>query len=133
MKKLWMRLRMRLRKKKMKTLFLSDDGVKTITVSGIANLRRSLTGLDGGALGGLVALLHLLVGQLRIGRSVGYGRGAGSRGRFSPMLDSSVLVLNRVYQPIHVTSVRRAVSLLYQGVARALEEAWARLRAGFAG
>lgn len=38
------------------------------------------------------------------------------------MLDSSVLVLNRVYQPIHVTSVRRAVSLLYQGVARALDE-----------
>jgi len=38
------------------------------------------------------------------------------------MLDSSVLVLNRVYQPMHVTSVRRAVSLLYQGVARALDE-----------
>ena len=38
------------------------------------------------------------------------------------MLDTSVLVLNRVYQPIHVTSVRRAVSLLYQGVARALDE-----------
>ncbi len=38
------------------------------------------------------------------------------------MLDTSVLVLNRVYQPVHVTSVRRAVSLLYQGVARALDE-----------
>jgi 5-methylcytosine-specific restriction endonuclease McrA len=38
------------------------------------------------------------------------------------MLDTSVLVLNRVYQPMHVTSVRRAVSLLYQGVARALDE-----------
>ena len=38
------------------------------------------------------------------------------------MLDSSVLVLNRVYQPVHVTSVRRAVSLLYQGAARALDE-----------
>jgi 5-methylcytosine-specific restriction endonuclease McrA len=38
------------------------------------------------------------------------------------MLDSSVLVLNRVYQPMHVTSVRRAVTLLYQGVARALDE-----------
>jgi 5-methylcytosine-specific restriction endonuclease McrA len=38
------------------------------------------------------------------------------------MLDTSVLVLNRVYQPIHVTSVRRAVSLLYQDVARALDE-----------
>jgi 5-methylcytosine-specific restriction endonuclease McrA len=38
------------------------------------------------------------------------------------MLDTAVLVLNRVYQPIHVTSVRRAVSLLYQGVARAIDE-----------
>jgi 5-methylcytosine-specific restriction endonuclease McrA len=38
------------------------------------------------------------------------------------MLDTSVLVLNRVYQPVHVTSVRRAISLLYQGVARALDE-----------
>ncbi len=38
------------------------------------------------------------------------------------MLDTSVLVLNRVYQPVHVTTVRRAVSLLYQGVARALDE-----------
>jgi len=53
------------------------------------------------------------------------------------MLDSSVLVLNRVYQPMHVTSVRRAVSLLYQGVARALDaefrlldfESWASLAA----
>ena len=54
------------------------------------------------------------------------------------MLDTSVLVLNRVYQPIHVTSVRRAVCLLYQGVARALDEqfrlfdfeSWAALAAG---
>jgi 5-methylcytosine-specific restriction endonuclease McrA len=38
------------------------------------------------------------------------------------MLDTSVLVLNRVYQPVHVTSVRRAISLLYQGVARAIDE-----------
>jgi 5-methylcytosine-specific restriction endonuclease McrA len=38
------------------------------------------------------------------------------------MLDTSVLVLNRVYQPIHVTSVRRAIGLLYQGVARAIDE-----------
>ncbi len=38
------------------------------------------------------------------------------------MLESGVLVLNRVYQPVHVTSVRRAVSLLYQGVARAIDE-----------
>jgi 5-methylcytosine-specific restriction endonuclease McrA len=43
------------------------------------------------------------------------------------MLDTSVLVLNRVYQPIHVTSVRRAVSLLYQGIARALDEEFRQL------
>lgn len=43
------------------------------------------------------------------------------------MLDTSVLVLNRVYQPIHVTPVRRAVSLLYQGVARALDEEYRQL------
>lgn len=38
------------------------------------------------------------------------------------MLNTSVLVLNRHYHPIHVTSVRRAFSLLCQGVARALDE-----------
>jgi 5-methylcytosine-specific restriction endonuclease McrA len=38
------------------------------------------------------------------------------------MLDGSVLVLNRVYQPVHVTSVRRAFTLLYQGAARAIDE-----------
>lgn len=38
------------------------------------------------------------------------------------MLDSSVLVLNRLYQPIHVTSVRRAFTLLYQGAARAIDQ-----------
>lgn len=38
------------------------------------------------------------------------------------MLDTSVLVLNRVYQPVHVTSVRRAFTLLYQGAARAIDE-----------
>jgi 5-methylcytosine-specific restriction endonuclease McrA len=37
------------------------------------------------------------------------------------MLDSGVLVLNRSYQPIHVTSVRRAFALLYQGIARAID------------
>lgn len=36
--------------------------------------------------------------------------------------NSAVLVLNRNYQPIHVTDVKRAFSLLYQGVARALDE-----------
>src|SRR5512137_3032644 len=38
------------------------------------------------------------------------------------MLDTAVLVLNRVYRPVHVTSVRRAITLLYQDVARALDE-----------
>ena len=38
------------------------------------------------------------------------------------MLDTGVLVLNRVYQPVHITSVRRAFTLLYQGVARAIDE-----------
>jgi 5-methylcytosine-specific restriction endonuclease McrA len=32
------------------------------------------------------------------------------------------LVLNKAFLPIHVTSVRRAVSLLYRGVARAVDE-----------
>jgi 5-methylcytosine-specific restriction endonuclease McrA len=38
------------------------------------------------------------------------------------MLNSAVLVLNRNFQPIHVTNVRRAFSLLYQGAARAIDE-----------
>jgi 5-methylcytosine-specific restriction endonuclease McrA len=37
------------------------------------------------------------------------------------MLNTAVLVLNRHYQPVHVTSVRRAFSLLYQGVAKAID------------
>jgi len=37
-------------------------------------------------------------------------------------LDGPVLVLNRVFHPLHLTSVRRAISLLYQGVAKALDE-----------
>jgi 5-methylcytosine-specific restriction endonuclease McrA len=53
------------------------------------------------------------------------------------VLDSSVLVLNRLYQPVNVTTVRRAFSLLYQGVARAIDkefqtfdfESWAALSA----
>ena len=51
------------------------------------------------------------------------------------MLDAAVLVLNRSYLPIHVTSVRRAYCLLYRGLARAVDEryetfdfdAWRRL------
>jgi 5-methylcytosine-specific restriction endonuclease McrA len=38
------------------------------------------------------------------------------------MLDSNVLVLNRSYLPIHVTSVRRAFALIYRDVARAVDE-----------
>jgi 5-methylcytosine-specific restriction endonuclease McrA len=38
------------------------------------------------------------------------------------MLNSNVLVLNRLYQPIHITSVRRAFALLYQGMARAIDQ-----------
>lgn len=53
------------------------------------------------------------------------------------MLNSSVLVLNRNFQPVHVTSVKRALSLLYLGVAKAIDtqyrlyefEDWAALSA----
>lgn len=38
------------------------------------------------------------------------------------VLNTKVLILNRLYLPIHVTSVRRAFSLLYQGIARAVNE-----------
>jgi 5-methylcytosine-specific restriction endonuclease McrA len=38
------------------------------------------------------------------------------------MLNSRVLVLNRSYLPIHVTSARRAFSLIYRQTARAVNE-----------
>ena len=38
------------------------------------------------------------------------------------VLNTKVLVLNRSYLPVHVTSVKRAFALLYQGVARAVDE-----------
>jgi hypothetical protein len=38
------------------------------------------------------------------------------------MLNSSVLVLNRSFLPIHVTSVRRSFSLVYQGGARVVND-----------
>jgi 5-methylcytosine-specific restriction endonuclease McrA len=38
------------------------------------------------------------------------------------MLNSAVLVLNRSYLPIHVTSAKRAFALIYQGIARAVDE-----------
>lgn len=38
------------------------------------------------------------------------------------MVNASVLVLNRSYLPVHVTSVRRAFALLYQGIAKAVND-----------
>src|SRR5438270_9772617 len=38
------------------------------------------------------------------------------------LLSTSVLVLNRLYQPVHVTSVRRALILLCRGAAKAVDE-----------
>ena len=37
------------------------------------------------------------------------------------VLNTKVLVLNRSYLPVHITSVRRAFSLLYQGIAQAVD------------
>lgn len=37
------------------------------------------------------------------------------------MLNTAVLVLNRNYQPVHVTNVKRALTLMYQGVAKAID------------
>ncbi|MGH7292121.1 MAG: HNH endonuclease, partial [Myxococcota bacterium] len=53
------------------------------------------------------------------------------------VLNTKVLVLNRHYLPVHVTSVRRAFSLLYQGLAEAVDaqyrtfdfESWSALSA----
>jgi 5-methylcytosine-specific restriction endonuclease McrA len=38
------------------------------------------------------------------------------------MIDSNVLVLNRQFLPVHITSVRRAFCLLYRGIAKAVDE-----------
>ena len=38
------------------------------------------------------------------------------------VLNTKVLVLNRSYLPVHVTVVRRALSLLYQGIAQAVDD-----------
>ena len=40
------------------------------------------------------------------------------------MLNATVLVLNRSYLPIHVTSARRAFALVYRDVARVVNEAF---------
>ena len=53
------------------------------------------------------------------------------------MLNSSVLVLNRSYLPVHVTSVRRAFAMIYQDLACVVNdryetfdfESWRRVRA----
>ena len=37
------------------------------------------------------------------------------------MLDGNVLVLNRLFQPIQVTSVRRAITLFYKGDVHAVD------------
>mgnify|MGYP001606974937 CR=1 FL=1 len=52
-------------------------------------------------------------------------------------MNGSVLVLNRQFHPVHVTSTRRAMVMLYSGIAKALDrqfelydfENWAALRA----
>ncbi len=38
------------------------------------------------------------------------------------MLDSAVLVLNKSWMPVHITSARRAFCMLYLGVAKAINE-----------
>jgi 5-methylcytosine-specific restriction endonuclease McrA len=38
------------------------------------------------------------------------------------VLTTKVLVLNRSYFPVHVTSVRRALCLLYQGIAKVVDQ-----------
>lgn len=56
----------------------------------------------------------------------------------SASISGKSLVLNRAFLPIHVTTVRRALSLLYRGVARAVDEeyrtfdfaSWAELGVG---
>ena len=53
------------------------------------------------------------------------------------MINSAVLVLNRHFQPIHVTNVKRAFALLYMGAAQAVDrqfrtfdfDSWAELSA----
>lgn len=52
------------------------------------------------------------------------GEGAFPYDTTATMLESNVLVLNRSYIPIHVTSVRRAFSLIYQDAARAVNDAF---------
>lgn len=46
---------------------------------------------------------------------------AGRHARPADVLRSKTLVLNRSFLPVHITTVRRACILLYQGVARAVD------------
>lgn len=50
------------------------------------------------------------------------GPGQCSRGESEARLSRPVLVLNRLYQPVNVTTARRALCMLYIGAARALDE-----------
>ena len=54
--------------------------------------------------------------------NVCHGRQSGDASSGVALLNSKVLILNRSYLPVHVTSVKRAFALLYQGVARAVDE-----------
>jgi 5-methylcytosine-specific restriction endonuclease McrA len=47
---------------------------------------------------------------------------AWEEGVVASVLNSKVLVLNRSFLPVHVTSVKRAFCLLYQGLAHAVDE-----------
>lgn len=38
------------------------------------------------------------------------------------MIDGHVLILNRSYVPIHITSIKRAVCLVFKGLARVIDE-----------
>lgn len=46
---------------------------------------------------------------------------AGRHARPTDVLRSKTLVLNRSFLPVHITTVRRACILLYQGIARAVD------------
>lgn len=38
------------------------------------------------------------------------------------MLEGGVLVLNRSYMPVHITNVKRAFTMVYQGIAKVVDE-----------
>ena len=58
--------------------------------------------------------------RARLVRDANNQRQLHGEGKMS-VLNSKVLVLNKSYFPVHVTSVRRAFSLLYQGAAKAVD------------